>query len=124
MITIDKIQSFCLTKDLSSEEFPFDTTTLVFKVLGKVFAVCPLEDWESGTPSITLKCDPNYALELRNSYDAIRPGFHSNKKHWNTIYLSTAGFSPEFIFELIDHSYSMVVQNMPKKLKTQLINHK
>jgi len=124
MITIDKIQSFCLTKDLSSEEFPFDNATLVFKVLGKVFAVFPLEDWESGTPSITLKCDPNYALELRNSYDAIRPGFHSNKKHWNTIYLSTAGFSPEFIFELIDHSYSMVVQNMPKKLKTQLINHK
>ena len=67
MITIDKIQSFCLTKDLSSEDFPFDNTTLVFKVLGKVFAVCRLEDWESGTPSITLKCDPNYALELRGN---------------------------------------------------------
>ena len=117
MITIDQIQSFCLKKELVSEAFPFDNSTLVFKVLGKVFAVCPLEAWESGSPSITLKCDPIYALELRNSYDSIRPGFHSNKKHWNTVYLSNAGFSRQFIFELIDHSYSMVVQNMPKKLK-------
>ena len=120
MITIDQIQSFCLKKELASQTFPFDNSTLVFKVLGKVFAVCPLAAWESGNPSITLKCDPDYADELRNDYESIHSGFHTNKRHWNTIYLSNCGFSPQFLFELIDHSYAMVVKNMPKKLSSQL----
>lgn len=123
MITIDEIHFFCLKKELTSEEFPFDNSTLVFKVLGKVFAVCPLAAWESGNPSITLKCDPEYAQELRNTYDSIRTGHHSNKRHWNTVYLSAPGFPLKFIFELIDHSYSMVVEKMSKKLKTQFKNH-
>ena len=122
-ITIDEIHFFCSKKELTSEEFPFDNSTLVFKVLGKVFAVCPLNDWESGNPSITLKCDPDYAVELRNTHDSICPGFHSNKKHWNTIYLSDPRLSFKFIFELIDHSYSMVINNMPKKLKNRLKAH-
>jgi predicted DNA-binding protein (MmcQ/YjbR family) len=120
MITIDAIQSFCLKKEQTTEEFPFDESTLVYKVLGKIFALCPLEAWEQGKPSITLKCDPDYAEELRNDYDAIHSGFHTNKKHWNTIYLSNCQFSSEFLFELIDHSYAMVVKNMPKKLRSQL----
>ena len=83
MITIDAIQSFCLKKEQITEEFPFDENTLVYKVLGKIFALCPLDAWEQGNPSITLKCDPLYAEELRNEFDSIHPGFHSNKKHWN-----------------------------------------
>ena len=120
MISIDVIQSFCLKKEHTTEEFPFDEHTLVYKVLGKIYALCPLEAWEQGNPSITLKCDPDYADELRNDYDAIHSGFHTNKRHWNTIYLSNCQFSPEFLFELIDHSYAMVVKNMPKKLRSQL----
>ena len=120
MIPIDAIQSFCLKKEQSTEEFPFDESTLVYKVLGKIFALCPLEAWEQGKPSITLKCDPDYADELRNDYDSIHSGFHTNKTHWNTIYLNNCSFSPEFLFELIDHSYAMVVKNMPKKLSSQL----
>ncbi len=120
MITIDAIQSHCINKEQTTEEFPFDESTLVYKVLGKIFALCPLEAWEQGNPSITLKCDPDYAEELRNDYDAIQSGFHANKKHWNTIYLSNCRFSPQFLFELIDHSYAMVIQNMPKKLRSQL----
>ena len=120
MIPIDAIQSYCLKKEQTTEEFPFDESTLVYKVLGKIFALCPLEAWEQGTPSITLKCDPQYAEELRNDYDSIHSGFHTNKRHWNTIYLSNSEFSPQFLFELIDHSYVMVVQNMPKKLRDQL----
>ena len=120
MIPIDAIQSFCLEKDQTTEEFPFDESTLVYKVLGKIFALCPLEAWEEGNPSITLKCDPDYANELRNAYDSVHPGFHANKRHWNTIYLNNCGFSAQFLFELIDHSYAMVVQNMPKKLRAQL----
>ena len=120
MITIDEIQSFCLKKEKTTQEFPFDESTLVYKVLGKIFALCPLEAWEQGNPSVTLKCDPDYAEELRHTHDTIQPGFHSNKKHWNTIYLNNSGFSPQFLLELINHSYDMVVQNMPKKLSSQL----
>ena len=120
MITIDQIQSFCLKKEQITEEFPFDENTLVYKVLGKIFALCPLEAWEQGNPSITLKCDPDYAEELRAQYDCIKPGWHMNKKHWNTIYLSNCGFSSQFLFELINHSYAMVVKNMSKKLRSQL----
>ena len=120
MITIDVVQSFCLKKEQTTEEFPFDESTLVYKVLGKIFALCPLEAWEQGKPSITLKCDPDYATELRNNYDSIQSGFHTNKRHWNTIYLRNCELSPQFLFELIDHSYAMVVKNMPKKLSSQL----
>lgn len=120
MISVDEIQAHCLKKEKTTQEFPFDESTLVYKVLGKIFALCPLEAWEQGKPSITLKCDPDYAEELRHTHDAIQPGFHSNKKHWNTIYLKNGGFHPEFLLKLIDHSYDMVVKNMPKKLSLQL----
>jgi predicted DNA-binding protein (MmcQ/YjbR family) len=122
VITIDEIQAFCLKLEQTTQEFPFDSDTLVFKVLGKIYLLCPLKSWESGSPSVTLKCDPNYAVELRNTYEAIRPGFHANKKHWNTLYLTNSGMAPEFIFELIAHSYAKVVENMPGKLKAMYPN--
>ncbi|MDA8572251.1 MmcQ/YjbR family DNA-binding protein [Flavobacteriaceae bacterium] len=119
-MTVEHIRMFCLDKPKATEEFPFDEDTLVFKVLGKIFALCPLEKWEQGRPSITLKCDPDYALELREKYDSIKPGFHANKRHWNTIHLKTNALSPKLVFELIAHSYDMVVKNMTKKQREML----
>lgn len=119
-MTIEDIREFCLKKPKTIEEFPFDEDTLVFKVLGKIFALCPLKQWEEGAPSITLKCAPEYAEELRGEYNCIVPGFHANKKHWNTIYLKTNELTPEFLLELIAHSYEMVIQNMSKKQRGKL----
>ena len=73
--------------------------------------------WENGNPFINLKCDPDYALELRADYDNIMPGYHSNKKHWNSIYLKDNNMSPKFLAELITHSYVLVVKGLPKKVK-------
>ena len=119
-MNIEDIRLFCLKKPKSSEEFPFDEDTLVFKVLGKIFALFPLKQWEEGLPSITLKCDPEYAIELRENYSCIVPGFHANKKHWNTIHLETNEIPLKLVFEFISHSYDMVVKAMTKKQRIQL----
>lgn len=119
-MTVDLIRQYCLSKQCASEDFPFDEDTLVFKVLGKMFALVPLEKWESGQPSINLKCDPEYAIELRDNYQSIYAGYHMNKKHWNTVSLQTSELKPEFVLKLIDHSYEMVVKGMSKKMRTQL----
>ena len=118
-MTIEDIRSFCLNKQKATEEFPFDEDTLVFKVLGKIFALCPLKKWEEGAPSITLKCAPEYAEQLTVEYNCIVPGFHANKKHWNTIQLNTNELAPDFLLELITHSYEMVIKNMTKKQRAQ-----
>ena len=89
-MTIDVIREYCLSKKAASENFPFDEDTLVFKVLNKMFVLVPLEKWEAGEPSINLKCDPEYALELRDKYQSIYAGYHMNKKHWNTVSLKTS----------------------------------
>lgn len=99
-----------------TEETPFGPDTLVYKVMGKVFALTSL-DAESF--SCNLKCDPERALELREQYDWIQPGYHMNKKHWNTI-KSPMGSSDALIRELVDHSYTLVKSSLPKKLQTEL----
>jgi predicted DNA-binding protein (MmcQ/YjbR family) len=119
-MNIDQLRDYCLSKKEASEDFPFDEDTLVFKVLGKMFALVPLERWERGEPSINLKCNPEYALELREQYESIYAGFHMNKKHWNTVNLNNGELQTKFIFELIDHSYDMVVKGMTKKMREQL----
>mgnify|MGYP001826592230 CR=1 FL=1 len=120
---IEQLRQYCLSKKATTEDFPFDEDTLVFKVLGKIFALVPLERWERGEASINLKCDPEYAIELREQYDSINSGFHMNKKHWNTISLFSNELLPYFITQLIDHSYEMVVKGMTKKLKEELKNY-
>ena len=119
-MTIDIIREYCLAKKGTSEDFPFDEDTLVFKVLGKMFALAPLENWERGEASLNLKCDPEYAIELREQYESIEPGFHMSKIHWNSLYLYKGEISLEFLFELIDHSYDMVVKKMTKKMQKEL----
>lgn len=119
-MNIEQLQDYCISKKEVTEDFPFDGDTLVFKVLGKIFALVSLEKWELGEKSINLKCDPDYAEELRAEYDSIVPGYHMSKKHWNTVELNSDEISPKFLLELIDHSYQMVVKSMPKKMQESL----
>lgn len=102
-----------LAKVEVTEETPFGPEVLVYKVLGKMFATLGFED-EVGR--MNLKCDPERALELRDDYEAIIPGYHMNKKHWNTLVLDGL-LSGELVGGLIDHSYDLVVKGMPKKLR-------
>ena len=119
-MNIEQLRHYCISKKGVTEDFPFDADTLVFKVLGKMFALIGLEKWETGQKNINLKCDPDYAEELRGEYDAISPGYHMSKKHWNTIDLSLDEISHKFLTELIDHSYDLVVKGMPKKVRETL----
>lgn len=119
-MNIEQIREYCLSKPQVTENFPFDQDTLVFKVAGKMFALTSLKGWEEGTQSINLKCDPDYAQELRAEYVSIEPGFHMNKKHWNTVKLYKNELPVPFIMELINHSYNMVVKGLPKKIRDRL----
>ena len=112
---IEAFRDYCLEKKGVTEGFPFDKVTLVFKVMGKMFALAPLERLP---PQVNLKCDPERAVELRETYDGvIMPGYHMSKVHWNTLYLEQ--LPAEIIMELIDHSYELVVQKLPKKIKEE-----
>lgn len=116
---IEQFRQYCLSKPMVTEEFPFDESTLVFKVCGKMFALTGLENPDF---KVNLKCDPERAIELRESYENIIAGYHMNKKHWNTV-LVDGSFSDSFFRELIDHSYDLVVKGLPKKLRDQLLNN-
>ncbi len=111
----EEIRNYCLAKKQVSEGFPFNETALVFKVAEKMFALLDLE----ADLRISLKCDPQKALELRETYPAIQPGYHMNKKHWNTIYVD-GSISQELLHELIDHSYHLVVSKLKVKLRREL----
>ena len=105
----------CIDKKGVTEEFPFDQHTLVFKVMGKMFALVPLERIPS---QANLKCDPERAVALREEYDGvIIPGYHMSKVHWNTLYLEQ--LSPKLVLQLIDHSYDLVVSKFTKKLREE-----
>lgn len=119
-MNIEQLHNYCLSKKGVTEAFPFDEDVLVLKVLGKMFLLTSMKSWETGNPSINLKCDPDYAQELRAEYESIEPGYHMSKIHWNTVKLYNGDLQPKFILELIDHSYNMVVKSMPKKLRDTL----
>lgn len=113
---IEAFREYCISKPGVTEEFPFDQTTLVFKVMGKIFAITGLDRLPL---QVNLKCDPDRAVELRESYNGIIPGYHMSKKHWNTIILEE-DVSERTLVELIDHSYDLVVSKLTKKLKEEL----
>ena len=115
-MTFDTFRSYCLAKPHTTESMPFDEETLVFKVAGKMFA---LTDTMSLPLSVNLKCQPELALELRERYDAVRPGYHQNKKHWNTVVMDGTIPASE-LREMIDHSYDVVVAGLPKKVRDGL----
>ncbi|MGJ8683571.1 MAG: MmcQ/YjbR family DNA-binding protein [Nonlabens sp.] len=119
---IDELRDYCLSKKAVTEEFPFDEVTLVFKVMGKMFCLAGLERWERGEPSVNLKCDPQTALELREQYDGtVIGGFHSNKKHWNTIF-TDRDMDTQELKKWIDHSYDLVVAKLTRAQKEDLKN--
>lgn len=111
----EEIMDYCMAKRGVESSFPFDAQTLVFKVMGKIFALIGLEKLPL---AINLKCDPDRALELRERYSEIIPGYHMNKNHWNTVLLE-GDLEVNFIYELIDHSYDLVVKSLPRRLQNE-----
>lgn len=116
---IEALRLYCLSKKAATEDTPFGPDTLVFRVMGKIYGLMSLDEVEC---RINLKCDPDYAIELRDKHpDDIIPGYHMNKKHWNTVYCER-GLSDKRIHELVDHSYDLIVQSLPKALRQALDN--
>jgi len=114
-MNIEEFREYCLAKPATSESLPFDDKTLVFKVHKKMFTLSGIESFSS----INLKCEPEYAIELREEYDGIQPGYHMNKKHWNTV-LTDGSVPDELIYELIDHSYELVTRGLRRKVRESL----
>ncbi len=114
-MNIEIFRDYCLSKQGVTEEFPFGEDTLVYKVMGKMFALTDLSLFES----VNLKCDPEKAPLLREEYPAVQPGYHMNKKHWNTVAMD--GSIPDsLICKWIDDSYQLVVEGLPKGKKEEL----
>lgn len=112
---LELIREYCLSKSSTTESTPFDEEIIVFKVFNKIFCLL-----NPNPPfSLNLKCLPEKAIELREEYEEISPGFHMNKKHWNTIELD-GNLSWNLIKEMIDNSYNLVVKKMPKKHQEKL----
>ncbi|MBI1223160.1 MAG: MmcQ/YjbR family DNA-binding protein [Bacteroidetes bacterium] len=106
--------SYCLSKEGVEETFPFDQHILVFKVLGKIFALTDVRDFSS----INLKCHPEKAIQLREEFPAVQPGFHMNKTHWNTVHLD-GSISLDQLKEWLDDSYDLVLGSVPKKTRKE-----
>ncbi len=115
-MNIEELREYCLAKKGTTESFPFDEDTLVFKVMNKMYCLTSLSEPES----INLKCDPEKAIVLRESFPGVLPGWHMNKKKWNTVMLNE-GISHQLLCEWIDHSYDEVVQKLSKKDKISLM---
>jgi predicted DNA-binding protein (MmcQ/YjbR family) len=114
-MNIESFRNYCIDKKGVTEEFSFDEQTLVFKVMGKMFATTDIDVFES----INLKCEPEKAIELRETYSCVKPGYHMNKKHWNTIVID-GSISDKLIHEWINDSYNLVVASLTKKMQQEL----
>ena len=116
-MNVEELREYCLSLKGTTESFPFDDVTLVLKVQGKMFALIPLSTTET---SISLKCDPELAISLREEYEAVVPAYHFNKKHWNTVYIDNR-LNKKLICDWINHSYNLVVAGLPLKLREELL---
>lgn len=114
-MNIEEYRAYCLDKKGVTEGFPFDQNTLVFKVMGKMFALADVE----GFVSINLKCDPEKAVQLREQYHAVQPGYHMSKLHWNTVTVNDDA-PDNAVYQWIDDSYDLVVRSLTKKLQAEL----
>ncbi|WP_151088118.1 MmcQ/YjbR family DNA-binding protein [Hymenobacter baengnokdamensis] len=114
-MNIEEYRDFCLGLPGATEETPFGPDTLVFKVGGKLFALTDLQTFAS----FNVKCDPEHASELRERFDYVLPGFHMNKKHWNTVLIGT-GASDAQLREWLTDSYQLIVAALPKALRAEL----
>lgn len=115
-MNIEELRDYCISKKGAEETFPFDQETLVFKVCGKAFLLTGIE---SKPVSFNVKCDPEKAIELREQYDCVKPGYHMNKKHWNTV-TADGSVPAKLLREWIDHSYNLVVASLTKKEQEKL----
>ena len=113
IMNIETLREYCLSKKSVTEGFPFGEETLVFKVMGKIFLIVPLN---ANPLQFNAKCDPGKAIDLREAYMAIQPGYHQNKKHWNTI-TADGSLSTGLLKEMIDDSYDLIVRSLPKKIR-------
>jgi len=113
---LDSLQAYLLTKKGTTEETPFGPDVLVFKVMSKIFA---LVAWQEAPLRVSLKCDPELALTLRTQYNAVRPGYHLSKKHWNTVVLDNT-IPSNVILGMIDDSYDLVVKGLKKSVRKKL----
>lgn len=114
-MTPQELRAFCLAFNAGVEEFPFGPEASVFKVLGKMFALSVLD---ARPLTVNLKCDPDDAIRLREEYEAVAPGWHMNKRHWNTVTVS--GLPDRMVRELIEDSYDLVVAGLPKAERLRL----
>ena len=114
-MNMEELHEYCLRKAGAEECFPFGEETLVFKVRGKVFLIAGLTEGNQ----FNVKCDPERAVELRERHEEVQPGYHMNKRHWNTVRMDGTLKGRE-IREMIDHSYAIVVDALPKKLREKL----
>jgi predicted DNA-binding protein (MmcQ/YjbR family) len=115
-MTLESIKKYCLGKNGAVEEFPFDLTTMVFKVGNKIFALTDINDIPL---RLSLKCEPMYAVSLRQDFQAIIPGYHLNKEHWNTLILD-GSIPDKLIRQLIDHSYELVYKSLTKAIRAEI----
>lgn len=114
-MTQEEFRKYCLAKKGVTEEFPFDAATVVFKVLGKMFALADASRFKR----LNLKCDPVKAMELREKYSGVTPAYHMNKRHWNSVYVD-GSLEDRLIFQLIDHSYDLVVAKLTRAQREEL----
>lgn len=113
---LEEFREYCLHKPGATEETPFGPDVLVFKVGGKMFALTSLERFPAAA---NLKCDPDLAFDLRDRYEQVSPGYHMNKKHWNTVEIDS-GIPDGELRKMIDHSYNLVAKSLPKRMQKQL----
>jgi predicted DNA-binding protein (MmcQ/YjbR family) len=113
-MNIEELREYCLAKKGVTESFPFDETTLVFKVAGKMFCLTDLVD----DFAVALKNDPQKNMELREQFPAVKPGYHMNKQHWNTVQID-GSISDKMLKQLIDESYGLIVAKLPKRVKEE-----
>ncbi|HYJ64091.1 MAG TPA: MmcQ/YjbR family DNA-binding protein [Parafilimonas sp.] len=116
-MNVETLREYCLSKKAVTEDFPFGESTLVFRVKNKIFLLVSLD---SSPLQFNAKCEPDKAIELREQYDAIQPGYHMNKKHWNTVVID-GSISTVLIKEMINDSYDLIAQSLPKKLREELL---
>jgi predicted DNA-binding protein (MmcQ/YjbR family) len=112
----DIIREYCLQKKATTFDFPFDEEVMACRVAGKIFVLMSILQFPV---SINVKCDPEKAIDLRERYEAVKPGYHMNKTHWNTV-TCDGSLSDAEIFSFIDHSYEMVLQSIPKKIRNEI----
>lgn len=110
---LELLRDYCLSKPNVTEETPFGPDTLVFKVHNKMFCLCSLDNFISAN----LKCDPEKAVTYREEYQAVKPGFHMNKKHWNSVTVNQ-DVNDTLFLKMLDHSYDLVYSSLPKKLRS------